>query len=224
MNNLGLFLHKPHAMKISLNQVGKKFQQEWVFRRLNLELRRGDSLAILGKNGSGKTTLVKLLSGAVMQTEGEVSYSFRDRPLSADQLYRYLAYAAPYHEMIEEFTVDEMLDFYLKFKSLQKGWSAQDLLASVGLAHATGKKIRACSSGMKQKLRLSMAIYSETPLLLLDEPLTNLDREGITWYQQAMAGQPEDRIVVVCSNHIDDEFRFCHSVMTMGEDPGPSGS
>jgi ABC-type multidrug transport system ATPase subunit len=66
------------------------------------------------------------------------------------------------------------------------------------------------SSGMKQRLKLTLAIMSDTPLLLLDEPLSNLDENGATWYQQMVRDFAGDRTIVVCSNMNEKEIGFCH--------------
>lgn len=202
-------------MEIQLRNTGKKYINEWVFRNVTLDLHAGDTLAILGKNGSGKTTLMKLLSGAVMPTEGEMNF-FRDgQPLPLENLYHELSYAAPYHEMIEELTVKEMAEFYTHFKPLKQNCSIEDILSSINLSAAADKKVLSCSSGMKQKLKLALALNSDTSLLLLDEPLTNLDREGIAWFQTEMSRQPGNRIIVVCSNHITEEYEFCRRQVKM---------
>lgn len=204
-------------MEILLKNIGKKYLQEWVFRKVNLELRAGDSLAILGKNGSGKTTLLKLISGAVLPSEGELEFSHQQRAISPEKLYRSLAFAAPYHEMIEELTVSEMVAFYMRFKTLKDGSTPQSLLSSASLVSAADKKIKACSSGMKQRLKLALALFSDCPLLLLDEPLTNLDSEGIAWFQTEIARRSGEQIVVVCSNHIKEEYSFCQRHFKMEE-------
>jgi ABC-type multidrug transport system ATPase subunit len=202
-------------VKIILDQVGKKFVADWVFRDLSLEINPGDRLAILGSNGSGKTTLIKMLSGSVMPTEGRVTYQIGERIIAVEDIYRDLTFVAPYFELIEEFTLLEMMDFYQKFKTFKSGMNSSDCLTQAGLAAHAKKKVSDCSSGMKQKLKLALGLFSQTSLLLLDEPCTNLDAESINWYTRQIAALPASLTIVVCSNHIEAEVGFCGRSITM---------
>ncbi len=195
-------------MIIQFQDTGKKYDDQWVFRHLKLEVAGGDRLAVLGGNGSGKSTLLRLFSGAVIPSEGKVLYLCDERPVAPDQLYRQLAMAAPWSELIVEYSVEEMLHAYFYLKPLQPGISVPLILERAGLKEAARKRISVCSSGMKQRLKLALALYCDTPLLLLDEPLTNLDGVGTAWYQQAVQDQPDSRTVVVCSNYTKAEYEF----------------
>jgi ABC-type multidrug transport system ATPase subunit len=77
----------------------------------------------------------------------------------------------------------------------------------VGLATAGHKQIRYFSSGMKQRLKLAQAFFSNTPVLLLDEPCTNLDKEGVVLYQSLLDRYTNDRIVIISSN---DPIEYAH--------------
>lgn len=203
-------------MQITLQQAGKKYNEEWVFREVSLEIKPGDRLAILGSNGSGKTTLMKLVAAAVMPTEGTVTYKMGEQLLPIEQLYQELVFVAPYFELVEEFTLQEMVDFHTNFKPLKAGITSGEVLEKCGLeAHAT-KKVSACSSGMKQKLKLALGFFSDTRLLLLDEPLTNLDPENTAWYTRQIEALPRSRTLIVCSNHVEAEIAGCKKRFILG--------
>lgn len=195
-------------MEIELDQVGKRYRMEWVFRGVSLRFEAGKQYAITGPNGSGKSTLMKILSGHLTPSKGRASYFLGNKPLETAAAYRHLSYAAPYIELIEELTLREALQFHLQFKPLRGGLDANGLLELLRFGKAGNKAIREFSSGMKQRLKLALAICSDTPLLLLDEPTTNLDKEGLAWYRQLIETYSAGRLLVVASN-VDVDFDFC---------------
>ncbi|MDX5345650.1 MAG: ABC transporter ATP-binding protein [Hymenobacteraceae bacterium] len=195
-------------MQINLSNLGKRYNFEWIFRNLSYEFSSGSSYAILGHNGSGKSTLLNIISGHHLSSEGTLTYSLQNKPLPAEKLYQYLSITAPHLELVEELTLQEMLQFHIKFKPLRHNLSTQQLLDRMNLTKARDKHVKDFSSGMKQRLKLALAIYADTPLLLLDEPTTNLDEEGVAWYRQHLFENMESRLVIVGSN-ILHEYDFC---------------
>jgi ABC-type multidrug transport system ATPase subunit len=201
-------------LTIQVQKAAKRFHNEWIFKNLDLELAPSDSLAITGGNGSGKSTLLKCLSGATPLTQGTISYRTESDLLPEESWFRSLAIAAPYMELPEEFTLLEGIDFHFKFKKPFGHSSPEELLALLGLEKHKNKVLSQFSSGMKQRVKLGLAIFSEVPLLLLDEPTSNLDKQGIAWYLDTMASCAKDRIVVVCSNE-PREYTFCQKKISM---------
>ncbi|PRY13267.1 ABC transporter family protein [Pontibacter ummariensis] len=195
-------------MQVSLSNLGKRYNYEWIFRNLTYTFESGASYAILGHNGSGKSTLLTTIAGYNLHSEGQINYTLHAKPLSVEEAYRHLSLTAPYLEVIEEFTLLEMLAFHVKFKPLRHGLSPLELVERMGLQKAKNKFVKDFSSGMKQRLKLGLAIYSDTALLLLDEPTTNLDQEGVAWYQEHVQQNQEGRLTIVASN-ILHEYSFC---------------
>lgn len=195
-------------MKICLTDTGKRFNREWIFRHFNHEFIAGRSYAITGPNGSGKSTLLQVIAGAIAVSEGSVQYSTLHAPCSNDTAYQHLSIAAPYLDVIEEMTVTELLRFHATFKSFLPGITIEEIISIVGLEQAAHKQIRYYSSGMKQRVKLAQAIFSDVPCVLLDEPCTNLDSAGIQLYQQLMNDYCTNRLVIVSSND-EQEFSFC---------------
>ncbi len=179
---------------------------------MNAEWTAGDSYAITGPNGSGKSTLLQVLSGAAGTSEGTVRWLHEGRRLSVEQVYREVALVAPYLDLIEEMTATEFLEFHFRFKPQQPGTTVTDMLAFVGLAAAAHKQIRYYSSGMKQRVKLAQAFFAATPLLLLDEPCTNLDATGYALYHRLLEQYTAGRLVVVSSNDVQ-EYGFCKNVV-----------
>jgi len=195
-------------MTISLSDAGKRFNRDWIFRHFNYTFESGQSYAITGPNGSGKSTLLQVLSGAMLLSEGNVQYAMLNAQFSSDNIYQQVSLCAPYLEVIEEMTVKEFLEFHHGFKPFLSGISIEQIIETVGLSHAIHKQIRYYSSGMKQRVKLAQCIFSDTEIVLLDEPCTNLDEQGIKLYHQLIKDHCSNRLVVVSSND-PVEFDFC---------------
>ncbi len=190
-------------MKIVAENLGKRFNREWIFRHFSLTLEPATTYAITGPNGSGKSTLSQVLWGQVPPTAGVIQYHNNNALVPTTDMFRYVAIAAPYMDLIEEFTLDETIRFHFKFKALSRGRDINKLADEMQLADSRHKKINTFSSGMKQRLKLALAFYSDTPLLFLDEPTTNLDKRAIAWYQENLAHRAE-RTTIIASNQEDE--------------------
>ena len=201
-------------MKISLQDAGKRYNREWIFRHINYEFFPGVKYAITGANGSGKSTLLQVIAGAILQSEGKVIFQKTSQPTLIPEAYKYLSIAAPYLELVEEMTASEFLLFHSKFKPLTKEPGV--ILEEMELGAAASKQIRYFSSGMKQRLKLAQAFFSETPVVLLDEPTTNLDTNGIALYHHLISNYTTGRLVIVSSND-KQEYGFCEEVIRIEE-------
>lgn len=199
-----------------LFNTGKRFNREWIFRKCSYTFNSGKSYAITGPNGSGKSTLLQVIAGAILHNEGTIEFqrTTDHGPQTTDEAhhYRNISIAAPYLELIEEMTAKEMLEFHSGFKPLISTLSIEEILKTVGLENAIHKQIRYFSSGMKQRLKLAQAFFSDTPVLLLDEPTTNLDADGIALYQSLISYYTKHRLVIVSSN-VKQEYDFCEEVI-----------
>lgn len=195
-------------MKVQLNQVGKRFKYEWIFRGINREFRSGQSYAIQGPNGSGKSTLLKILSGHLSPSKGKISFFQDEQAIDINQVYQSISYAAPYIDLIEDFTLKEAIDFHRQFKPLLEGLSTKDLIGILSFEKSAHKAVKYFSSGMKQRLKLVLALCSSAELILLDEPGTNLDQQGIEWYRGLVDRFHRDRLLIIASN-VKADFDFC---------------
>jgi ABC-type multidrug transport system ATPase subunit len=200
---------------ITLNNIGKKFRDQWIFRNVSLEISKGEKIAITGHNGSGKSTFLQLLSGYISQSEGTITWLGTENPIPAEDIHHHLSLASPYLELIEEFTLEENVIFYSRYKKIQKNISTPLLMEKAGLADARLKQVKNFSSGMKQRCKLALAFMADTPLLLIDEPLSNLDAAGYEWYRNMIDGLDEDRTVILCSNQVKEETYFCNRVVNI---------
>ena len=195
-------------MKINLSHAGKRYNREWIFRNATIEFLSGTSYAITGPNGSGKSTLLQSVGGMLQLSEGSVSFSNNNQAVAAEHLYQNISFSAPYLDVIEEMTLVEFFSFHFKFKKYLAGLHQQKIIEILGLSNAAQKQIRYYSSGMKQRVRLGQAILSDTPVVLLDEPCSNLDEKGIELYHSLIQNFCAGRLVIVSSND-EVEYSFC---------------
>jgi ABC-type multidrug transport system ATPase subunit len=199
-------------MKIRLTNVGKRFNREWIFRNLDFEFHTAISYAITGPNGSGKSTLLQIVAGATTFNEGEIEYFLADKKILQENVYANISIAAPYLELVEEMTLTEFLEFHSKLKKWLPGFDAEKIISIINLETAAKKQIRYFSSGMKQRVKLAQAIFSDVAMVLLDEPCTNLDEEGIKLYKKLAATYCKDRLLIISSNDIE-EYDFCKEIL-----------
>jgi ABC-type multidrug transport system ATPase subunit len=197
-------------MQISLAQACKRFNKEWIFKNLNFQFEAGKHYALVGNNGSGKSTLLQIIAGYSGLTKGSIDWN----PFDANTIYEQISFAAPYLELVEEFTATEQFEFQAQFKPIQKELSTEKILELIGLKNAAHKQIRYYSSGMKQRLKLALAIFSDCPILLLDEPCSNLDKEGYALYDTLIKEYAMHKLIIVGSND-PAEYHFCKAQVNL---------
>ncbi len=202
-------------MNIRLTDIAKHFGREVVFRDVTLVLPPGSRTAIQGPNGSGKSTLLQTIAGALIPTKGTVEHTLNGMVLPPDEVYRHVAIAAPYLGLYEELSLEQAITFHGRFKPLRAGIDVQELARIAYLEAALHKPVQHFSSGMKQRLKLALAILSDTPLLLLDEPTSNLDAEAIAWFGDLLEREVRDRTLVVASNRQAAEVALCKAEVEM---------
>ncbi|MFM6944210.1 MAG: ATP-binding cassette domain-containing protein [Bacteroidota bacterium] len=195
-------------MKICLNNISKRYQQNWIFKDLTLEIQDGSSLAILGNNGSGKSSLLRIIASMQSATKGTITYTHQETQIEPIAIYNMLSYAAVGMQLIEEFTLSELLTFHFSFKKSINQLRVEEIISILDMKNVQSKLVGDFSSGMKQRVKLAQAIFTDAPLLLLDEPCSNLDKHGIAQYQEWIATYQNNRTIIVASNDVN-EYSFC---------------
>lgn len=195
-------------MTIDLKDAGRRFNQEWIFRNFTYGFKAAGKYAVLGPNGSGKSTLLSVILGNLEPSEGKIAYTQNDQVIPVEKWYKQVSFAAPYLDLVEEFTLQETIDFHFKFKEFHPRTSKAQLMDLLGLGKAQDKALKYFSSGMKQRTKLALACCTNTPLLLLDEPTSNLDKQGIEWYHELIRDFTAEKLVLVGSNQ-ENEYSFC---------------
>lgn len=188
-------------MTLSVTGLGKRFNRDWIFRGLSAEFSTGNTYAILGPNGSGKSTLMQVLTGMVPQSEGQVQYALGSRVIPVEEIFKNIAVAAPYMDVPEEFTLQELIHFHARFKGWEPG---PDILDRMELAPARHKALKQFSSGMKQRVKLGLAMFSQAEIVFLDEPTTNFDDRAIEWYWRHLGQIHTKKLVFIATNQEHD--------------------
>lgn len=202
-------------MNIQLTNAGKKYGSNWIFRNFSNQFTEGKKYVILGPNGSGKSTLLKIISGGATLTEGSITYILNNNMVKAEDIFRYISIAAPWLDIPEEYTLEEILEFHTQFKQFPKGISVKDAIKIIDLENTHEKHYRNFSSGMKQRVKLGLAILTNVPLLLLDEPVTALDAKSIGWYKEMITAYAKEKTILVFSNHREEEYAFCEETLQL---------
>ena len=201
-------------MQIRLSATGKKYQRQWIFRKLDYTFSSGNKYAITGPNGSGKSTLLQVVSGYLSPNEGLVEMlDDSGKIIDAEKKYALISIAAPYLDLIDEFSVDEMLQFHAQMKTMQP-IPFDEMLKHAGLEKEKNKLIKNLSSGNRQRVKLMLAFFTQCPILLLDEPCTNLDAAGFATYHHLLATFSDNKLVLISSNQ-PEEYKTCNELIEM---------
>lgn len=204
-------------MQIHLTAAAKRFNKEWIFSNLDFSFTTGQHYALIGNNGSGKSTLLQIIAGYIGLTKGQISWVDADgKVIDSTKIYQQISIASPYLELVEELTALEQIAFHQQFKSIHSAFKPIEILEKIGLHKAAEKQIRNFSSGMKQRLKLALAIFDQSPILLLDEPCSNLDQEGIQTYHHLMQTYAMHKLVIVASNDTQ-EYHFCDQQLSLSD-------
>ena len=205
-------------MRIEASNIGKRYNRDWIFKNVSVAVESCSSLAITGSNGSGKSTLLQVLSSLTVPTTGTVSFFSGTQKLDDAEVYKQISYVSPYQEIIEEMTLAELLEFHQSFKQLSIK-DSKTFAEYCGINKGQNKEIRHFSSGMKQRVKLGLALLSDTSLLFLDEPTSNLDEQGSKWYLSEIQKSLGKKTVVVASN-IYEEYAFAEHVIKISDFQG----
>jgi len=202
--------------RVTLKVSGLKrvFSRRTVFSGIDFEIGENDSMAVTGRNGSGKSTLLKILAGVLSPSRGSIDLSLDAKPVSNDLRYRYVGFVAPYLQLYDEFTAIENLEFFRRVRGLQKNLPVVPLLERFGIADRKDDPLRTFSSGMKQRVKYAFALLHQPPVLLLDEPTSNLDAAGIDVVYRIIEEQQQRGIVIVATNNAEETGR-CARVLDL---------
>ena len=201
-------------LELRLEEVSKRFGRQWVIRQVSAAYRSGTTYGIRGRNGSGKSTLLRLLAGQLSPSRGRITYTLGGRSLPVQQVYTQVSWTGPYLELVEELSVEELLQFHFGLKPLQAGLDVGEVLERVDLTSFRRRTLLDCSSGMRQRVLLATGLYAATPLLLLDEPTLTLDRTAADWFYGELSTYGAGRLVIVASND-ERDLAVCTQTMTL---------
>lgn len=196
------------ALEVSLENISKRFGYQWIIRDCNYYFPSGSISGISGMNGSGKSTLIKIISSHLSPTEGKVKYKTGDQWIGINDIYQHLSMVGPYTGLIGEYNIEEQYDFHFKFKKKARDIGFQEFRKWLELDINPTKRIMDYSSGMHQRLQLGIALQTNVPLLLLDEPTSFLDSRAKDWFYRNLELMSHNKTIIIASNDAED-FALC---------------
>jgi ABC-type multidrug transport system ATPase subunit len=197
---------------IHLDKLSKRYGYQWIIHDFEAIFNANTIYGIAGNNGSGKSTLIKMLSGFLTPTSGNITYKINGKEIKVASIFPFISLSAPYTDLINEFTLAEMYGFHQKFKKLTNNLTFKEFEQKIALSGQKDKTLLHFSSGMKQKIQLALALLSDTPILLLDEPTSYLDNNAKAWFTDLLKENAKDRIVIIASNDVYD-LNLCQKLL-----------
>lgn len=205
---------RSQGLSLSLEGLGKKFYHRWVFRAVSLQVQAPARVAIIGGNGTGKSTLMRIIAGQLSPSEGARYLYSHGKLVPQAHYYRHLSWMAPYLDIYPDLTLAEHLRMHFRFRAclLQH---PQEVVKALELDAHRDKKLRYFSSGMLQRAKVGMALFTRSDLLLLDEPTSNMDTYHASLIQELLNAHTQDRLLVLASN-LPREYKGFEQFVQLG--------
>lgn len=205
-------------ISLHVQQLSKYFGKNLVWKNISFDHERG-ILGIQGPNGSGKSTLLKCLAGLLPPSSGVISWKNCGQELGTQAVKQNIGYAAPYISLYRELSIIENLQFLSKLRKMNvHGSLHRQLLERVELDHSSDKPYGNLSTGQQQRARLAAALFTNPPILMLDEPGSNLDEQGRMLISDIVAGaRDENKLVILASNN-PDELALCDRIFSVKQE------
>jgi ABC-type multidrug transport system ATPase subunit len=204
----------PSGIRFEVNGLAKRFNREWIFRRLDYGFTPNTTYAVTGPNGSGKSTLLQVLWGQTPPSSGVIVYRQGEKTIPAEDIYKRISIATPYMDLIDEFTLEEMVQFHFRLKKLREGLTPEQVIEKMSLQNARRKQIANLSSGMRQRVKLALAFSTEADIVFLDEPGTNLDKTAFQWYLDRLVEIQPMTMIFIASND-PQEYLTAHEILNI---------
>ena len=192
-------------MTINIDQLSKRYGSSWVIRKGTFTFESPNIYALQGPNGSGKSTLLKLIAGYLTPSNGQINYtSLGGIPIHRDEIYKCIAFVAPYIDLPDQLTVIEIAKIHGQLKGFVDQKSPEEIIEHAYLTAAKDLFIHELSSGMVQRLKLALTLFSDAQILIIDEPGMNLDSKAKAWYINHLLRYHQNRLIIIASNETAD--------------------
>jgi ABC-type multidrug transport system ATPase subunit len=206
---------KPLPSAIEISRLSKSFDSNRALRGIDLRVRQGETLAVFGPNGAGKTTLIKLLATLLSPSSGTIrinGLAIKERPA---EIRREIGVVLGHTFLYPGLTALENLVFYGRMFDVPNPKSrAEEAAERMGISHRLHDKTGSLSRGMQQRLSIARALLHQPSILLLDEPETGLDQQGISLLWQALRSR-EKRTIVHTSHNLEMGLATCDRFIIM---------
>ncbi len=199
--------------------VAKKFNsKKYVFKNVDFNIQDGEIVAVTGHNGAGKSTLLRILAGVWNATEGEIVFTFNDKPIEQENFYKYFSFISPYLNLYEEFTPIEHLEIFAKIRAIKfDKLQSENNLKTFKLYSFRNSQIKTFSSGMKQRMKFVLSMQNKSKLLFLDEPTSNLDKEGFETVSNYILEQKSLGCGIILATNDEKEKSLAQRIIALEE-------
>ena len=197
---------------IRLQQLGRRFQRQWLFRAVDAEFFKGDRVAVLGGNGSGKSSITSMIAGFLSPSEGEIEWFNEGQKIASENWWQKVAWCSPALDLPLGLSIEEVVELYFQMRGFRMNCSKESVLQALELNAHLSKPLSQLSSGMRQRVKLMLAFSIDAEVLILDEPTAHLDTQSIAWYKRHLS-EARHHFVFVASNHDQNEIVFCNKII-----------
>jgi heme ABC exporter ATP-binding subunit CcmA len=199
---------------IEVRALTKQFGYKKVLNRINLSVKKGESLALFGPNGAGKTTLIRILSSLARPTSGEVLVGGYDPNSEGEDLRRIIGVISHNTFLYDNLTAFENLKFYGRMYDVRDlKEKIEEVLELVGLRERIHDRVQTFSRGMQQRLSVARMMLHEPAILLLDEPYAGLDQNGMETLKGILEGFREGgKTTIMTSHDLERGLEMCSRV------------
>ncbi|MDX1909599.1 MAG: ATP-binding cassette domain-containing protein [Bacteroidia bacterium] len=198
---------------VSLEGIGKKYYQRWLFRDIHLHLTPDTRLAITGTNGSGKSTLLRIIAGQLSPTQGTVRYARHGQQIPTQAIYQHISWSGPWSGLYEDLTLREHLMLHFRARTCVLP-NPEELIGLLDLVPHADKKLRYYSSGMLQRTKVGLSLFTQSDVLLLDEPTGNMDTANATRMLGLINTYAVGRVYILASN-LEREYEGFSQILTL---------
>lgn len=202
---------------IELKNVTKKYGNFKAVDNISFKIEKGEVVGFLGQNGAGKTTTMKMITGLIEPTDGEI---FIDDEKISRKSRKHIGYMPENTPLYQELTVKEFIDYMAELKGLkrqERKQQVQKLITDLGLADVENKLIRNISRGYKQRVSLSGALIGNPDILILDEPTVGLDPKQVIEIRNLIKSLRKNHTVFISSHILSEISQMCQKVIIINK-------
>lgn len=207
-------------MSVSVRKISRKFGEQWAVKDASFEVRSGEIVGFIGPNGAGKSTTMKMITGFLPPTSGEVlinGFDIREEPMRIKQI---IGYLPEHNPLYPEMYVKEYLLYVAGLYSI-RGKAARarvdEIILQVGLTGERHKKIEKLSKGYKQRVGISQALIHNPEVLILDEPTSGLDPNQIVEIRNLISSVGKEKTVMLSTHIMQEVEAICDRVVIINQ-------
>lgn len=207
-------------MSVEVRDLTRLFGEQVAVGRISFNAKPGDIMGFLGPNGAGKSTTMKIITGYLPPTSGEVKVCGLDVQNQTLQVKKKIGYLPENNPLYPDMYVHEFLHFagsiYISSKKKLNN-AVMEMVELCGLTHEQNKKIGELSKGYRQRVGLAQALLHDPPVLILDEPTTGLDPNQIIEIRELIKNISKEKTVIFSTHIMQEAQALCNKVVIINK-------